>query len=250
MGNNQYENDMKFLQLKESARGRERVGSKAGGGKEPTCMGLVTEMCKPCPRGGPKGFCTAVLSVCRRLFCSPMCRRNTWKCAVEFGALAKEAADPTYEKALCAQFIAHGCSSVMDCCKDDRLLYDYVENYAYFGSYPNPRFPTPSCIQGPNADLCAKCKANVKVKVEAQVAPNRCPYPQPEGEDTAEEKKTHSIAKDQAGFAYPGVNEHKGLQERCLKLEAKVKAKIAPMKTAFQENVCKCMVRKWWRGKW
>jgi len=152
---------------------------KEDAAKPPECMGLVKELCKPCPEGGPKDFCERVHDKCRELFCSPFCRRNIWKCNIEFGDFSEETGNDRYEQALCGQFVAEGCSTLLDCCADDDALMEYVENWAYFDRFPDPYYPTPGCEKGPNADLCSKCKGAVKVKAALLDAP--CPYPDIDG---------------------------------------------------------------------
>jgi hypothetical protein len=205
-----------FLLLQTAASRRSRAGDQllaavaaAGGAAAPTCMGLVPEMCKPCPNGGPDEFCTDIKTECTELFCSPLCRRNTWKCSIDFGSFSPEAGDASYEGALCAQFIAEGCANDLQCCAEDWKLWDYIENHAYYDQYPNPRMPTPSCLEGPTPALCGKCKGAVKVTLEEL----ECPYPQPEGEMDPKQQ-TFSMARDFAGNPFPGPNAHKGIQER------------------------------------
>lgn len=218
------------------ALARERARVEAG--QMPTCSGLVGEMCKPCPSGGPAEFCTNTKNECAALFCSPMCRRNTWKCEVKFsGSMTLEQQNPLISEALCGEFKAQGCSKILDCCADNDELFDYVENFAFQKAFPEPLFPTPSCLDGPKADLCSACKSGAKVVL----TPHECPFPSPEGGDGTTTPKNNELAKDKAGKPFPGINAHKGVQERCLKLEEKVKAKFGAMTSQFQENVCKCM---------
>lgn len=137
------------------------------------CMGLVKKMCKACPYGGDPKICKSLDDECASTFCLPLCRRITWTCEVSFGKLKLEAANPQYEQGLCSQFMAAGCQKMMKCCPLDQYLYDYVDNYAFFDQYPDPRFPSPFCLEGPSPKLCSQCKAAVKVKTIKGV----CPFP-------------------------------------------------------------------------
>lgn len=222
-------------------RAGRRALARARSEAEPTCGGLVKEMCKPCEQGGPAEFCDKVSKECADIFCTPMCRKNTWACEVKFSGEMKEEAGaelaPKISEALCGEFKAQGCSKIFDCCQDNEELYDYVENEAFQRQVPEALFPTPSCLEGPTEKLCSACKAGAKVELK----PHECPYPSPEGGSGDAEPKTYATAKGSDGKEFPGVNAHKGLQERCLKLEDKVKEKFSSMTTTFQDNLCMCM---------
>jgi len=128
---------------------------------------------------GPQDFCDQIQQECADLFCSPMCRNNTWDCDVTFdGDFATEKTAGSKE-ALCGEFLAYGCAQVLDCCPDDARLFDFVENQVFQDDYPNPKLPIKSCFYDPKANpdpepgLCQKCKDNVHVTVTTKV----CPYP-------------------------------------------------------------------------
>lgn len=215
----------------------ERARMYAGGA--PSCEGLVEKMCKPCPSGGPADFCTKTKGECGALFCSPMCIRNTWTCSVTFGGDFKEEAKGAekYSNALCGEFIAQGCSKIVKCCPDDDELFDFVENDMFLDDVTQPLMPSPTCTGGPSKELCSKCEGAVKVALEKA----ECPFPSLEGGDGTRDPKATGLASTASGAELPGVNAHKDVQDRCLKLEEKITAAMPGMKSTFQDNVCKCM---------
>jgi len=78
----------------------------------------------------------------------------------------EEAADDQYGGALCGQFKAYGCAKTLDCCPDDQATFNYAEHYMYYDKFPDPRLPTPGCLQGPTDELCSSCEGAVTVKLE------------------------------------------------------------------------------------
>ncbi len=144
----------------------------------PTCGGLVDSLCQPCPDGGPEGFCQAMIDECSKIFCTPMCKRTTWTCKLDFGGFAQEAAEQErYEDALCAHFINEGCSTILDCCPRDDFLRQDVADKVNRDMFPVPALPTPGCVHDPagkgGADLCSKCNSEVKVELEKK----ECAFP-------------------------------------------------------------------------
>ena len=65
-----------------------------------------------------------------QLFCDPLCRTSTWDCSVTLSSsvFKVESQSADYSQALCAEFLAQGCTHSIDCCADDDALFDYVEN--------------------------------------------------------------------------------------------------------------------------
>ena len=168
---NAAEFDMALIELSQQR-------STATEGDLPTCGGLVDELCIPCPDGGPEGFCQSMIDECSKIFCTPMCKRTTWTCKIDFGGFEAEGAEQErYEDALCAHFINEGCSTILDCCPRDDFLRQDVEDKVWRDNYPNPALPTPSCIHDPagpaGPGLCDKCNSDVKVELEKK----ECPFP-------------------------------------------------------------------------
>ena len=136
------------------------------------------------------------LQVCHRFLCllsvvfflsltlvRPICMRMTWSCSIDWSSsqLVTERNDHAkYDKALCSEFLAQGCSKILGCCPEDDFLLDYVENNIYQNDFPKPLLPSPSCPHDPKnikdaQDLCKKCKG-MKVKLKAE---SRCKFPVP-----------------------------------------------------------------------
>jgi len=168
---------MKARRREDPMRGVDPFGFTGAIGKYGPCQGLVDKMCKPCPPftlnslDPEPDFCKTAKDECAKIFCLPLCRRITWKCDVEFGEL-EEAKSRSFKEALCGQFKAQGCVKTLGCCAEDELLYQFIDEYTFQDQYPDPLLPSPSCVQGPSEELCAKCNANVKVKL----TPGECPF--------------------------------------------------------------------------
>jgi len=206
-------------------------------GQLPKCEGLVEEMCQPCPQGGPKDFCDDIKKQCSELFCSPMCRRNTWTCNVTFGKLEKENAKKAdYTHALCAEFAAEFCTHTLQCCQDDDLLFDWIENEVFGDHYPKAFLPSPSCIKTDGGtDMCTTCQKNVKVQMKA----GKCPFPT---DETPKTKTKPKPAKGPAGdLGFPGEPAFKSLQERCESLLSHVTNSLPKAHPIFEEKACQCM---------
>ena len=74
-------------------------GIAAGDG----CLGLVDEMCKPCPKP-EQNKCAAVKAECAQVFCDPLCLRLTYRCVITADQKSPFAAAqyPPYSEALCS----------------------------------------------------------------------------------------------------------------------------------------------------
>jgi hypothetical protein len=221
----------------------------------PQCSGLVKKMCRPCPDGGPKAFCDAITRECSDLFCNPMCERNSFTVAVTFGSGFGQEKKAHTGEALVAEFVAHACSAMLGCCADDARLFDYVENNVFQNDYPRPHLPSASCAHDPldkaaASALCSKCKSAVTVKVE----PAECTYPVVDASASNGKKKKlllrRLLSENEDGGVgaalveadgFPGKPAFKSLQERCVALQTKAKAKFSSMTSAFKKKVCGCM---------
>ena len=61
-------------------------------------------------------------------FCDPLCLSLTWECRIDGSGDFSEVKQFPISNALCANFIAHGCSKMLHCCdKKDPLLWNWVE---------------------------------------------------------------------------------------------------------------------------
>ncbi len=86
--------------------------------------------------------------------------------------------DMNETEALCGQFYAEGCTSILSCCAKDDKMTDYVEDHQYQDRFPVPYLPTPSCEHdakdsGEEGKLCGKCNGAVEVNLEVV----DCPFP-------------------------------------------------------------------------
>ena len=185
---------------------------------------------------------------CKKMYCNPLCLESTWECAIVSKDIFKVASVSPYKEALCAQFIAWGCSDdsgpTASCCDlKDEMLYRWVEDRLYGDDYPQAHLPMQVCTHDPTdkekSDLfCSKCKANVVVTLK-----NRDDLCEDTGAGEADWSET-SVQKlwepwTLKPMAVAGT--HRTLHERCVALQEKMESILPKLTAKVNERVCECM---------
>eukprot|EP01006_Ploeotia_vitrea_P047104 TRINITY_DN67091_c5_g5_i1.p1 TRINITY_DN67091_c5_g5~~TRINITY_DN67091_c5_g5_i1.p1 ORF type:complete len:398 (+),score=139.89 TRINITY_DN67091_c5_g5_i1:171-1196(+) len=208
------------------------------------CSGLAP-MCAPCFMAPGSPICTAWEETCKRLFCLPLCLRFGIDVKVKAAGgdpkFMKELSQKGRQRAIQEQLKAVGCADVMGCCDRDENLNDWVEERTYRGYFTHPMLPLPSCDANTpkvRAKKCAMCKSAVVVVAKPKPIKN-CDY-----------FKWHiypmkgAITQVFARAEVPAptqIPKHKAFKERCLKMNAKVAAKVKPLIAKMQAVVCECL---------
>jgi hypothetical protein len=225
------------------------------------CFDLPKKMCKSCPHpemnnAGTAGGCDLLQSQCVNLFCDPLCLSLTWECRIEGTGDFAEVKQFPISNALCAQFIAQGCSKILHCCdKKDPLLWNWVENRWYGGKFPFPNVPISGCTHNEldektQGALCDGCEAAVKVKL--RTTPELCKRlkSSPLGATAPRFDQQNLDPASGSGsdwspynkkFGFPGIGMHKSLKERCEELLKKVEEKLGGMQGKFEKRACECL---------
>jgi hypothetical protein len=213
--------------------------------KESKCFGLPTLMCHDTQdMQGAKEAETE----CKKLFCNPLCLTSTWACDIVAKGIFKVAEKSPFKEALCAQFIAWGCSDdsgpTAKCCDfKDEMLYRWVEDFMYGNDFPQSHLPMGVCTHDmedkEKSELfCAKCKANVVVTLKNRA--DQC-------EDTGMEHadfSADSVQKLWEPFTLKPMavaGTHRTLHERCIHLQEKMESILPKLTDKVNARVCECM---------
>jgi hypothetical protein len=219
------------------------------------CFGLPAKMCK---NTQDMESAEEAKDECKKMFCDPLCLRSTWKCDIDGGTGAfGVVSHADVSRALCAQFLAYGCSKVMDCCPlNDPMLHRFTENAFYSDFFPNSAMNIGACAHDPSdfqqADLvCTQCKAAVTVSFKLNN--DRCadlmsskPVEMKADETDLfhaehSEKQVNSILEPYLLKPLGVAGTHRSLRERCRELQKEVAGKLAEIVAVANEKVCNCL---------
>ena len=222
--------------------------------KPSSCFGLPSATCQNTQDMADAGDAQ---TECKKMFCDPLCLRDTWKCEIHASNF-KEALTPAVTRALCAQFLAHGCSTVMQCCDPlDPMLFRYTEAAFYGGQgLPQTAMNIGTCAHDPaikeQADMvCTACRADVTVSF--QLLDDRCGNLMSSKPLESKENERDLFHAEEDHFQVNRVLEpyllkplgvagtHRTLRERCRALQAKVAGMLAVMVPIANEKICNCL---------
>ena len=213
--------------------------------KSPKCFGLPRLMCQDTQ---DMQSAAEAKTECQKMFCDPLCLESTWACDIVANGIFKVASRSPFKDALCAQFIAWGCSDdsgpTAKCCDyKDEMLYRWVEDRLYGDDFPQVHLPMGICTHDPTdkdkSDLfCARCKANVVVTLKNRL--DQC-------EDTGADGADYSMDSVQKlwepwtlkPMAVAGT--HRTLHERCQSLQEKMESILPKLTDKVNARVCECM---------
>eukprot|EP00743_Colponemidia_sp_Colp-15_P010776 GILK01011917.1.p1 GENE.GILK01011917.1~~GILK01011917.1.p1 ORF type:complete len:274 (-),score=30.25 GILK01011917.1:310-1131(-) len=218
----------------------------------PKCGGTVQQNCDPCYKAQKSPLCDRMEIQCMKTFCLPLCLELTWACDVEASGCSgwdkceefeKEVNSERVKKALCAQFKAEGCSRVVDCCSDEnQFLYKWVEGIVYDDYFPTPQLPIPVCMhdarnQTISQQMCDACKNTIKVTLsEMECSDNFPPWP-----TEHQQPQNMAIFSKNMVDGAKQIPKHKGMEDRCLSVNKKMKTKFEKMKKLFEDKACDCL---------
>jgi hypothetical protein len=204
------------------------------------CPPLVSQFCRPCYKFHSditNGPCGKWKSVCEKMFCEPLCRRELWSVSITVA----EGADPDFKAdaesdsirlGLESYFLQYGCGDILGCCTPTPGN-NYLELHAYQGEFP--RLGTVEKCRGMSSKEKAQQLCEGQVTVEVKPIEGACAK-----FSMHSSTKTFDAAYERTGLK-AATPYHGAMRQRCDELQKKIKEKTADMQAKFQKMVCPCM---------
>jgi hypothetical protein len=224
------------------------------GGK---CFGLGKLCDNPCnpeeTNCAGTDCCDAIKSSCLNHFCSPLCLRTTFECAVEgvshpFAELNQQATSD----ALCTILKASLCKAE-GCCNDDDKLQNYVEAATEGGLFPQKPVLIRACdhdpAANPSTDLCSSCKKAIAGKMKTKTfasKPGVCntldAYVSGHGKDPDCTKGEGTWCPNNYNYGFPGIPDFHSMKSMCSALDKNMDGALAGATADFEAGAaCHCL---------